>query len=128
MICPQCQGAQLASSFTPEGIRYNCLGCGCVFKDSPEAEFDNDALEPVAARPAPKAPPAVAQKTASPLSPKDILKIARARLRELNAEIKVLTARKQERDQIKRLLAAAKKTKTDGQANVRPLHRTHTGS
>jgi hypothetical protein len=127
VICPQCQGVQLASEFTGSGLVFRCLSadCGCQFKDSPAADVDADDA-PVAA--APKrvfvAPVAVAAKPIE-LSPKDILKLARQRLRELNREIKKLTALKSERDQIKRLLAAANQT-TDAQTNVRAL-RTKTG-
>lgn len=129
MICPQCQGHQLASEFGPGGITYRCLtdGCGCQFKDNPALDLIDEPAPAPALRPAPKAPvaPAAPQATTAALTPKNILKLARARMRELNKEIARLTALKAERDQIKRLLAAANQT-TDGQTNVRPL-RTKTG-
>lgn len=130
MICPQCQGAQLASEFGPGGITYRCLapGCECQFKDNPALDFIDEPAPAPARRPVPKAQPVapiVSQATTAALTPKNILKLARARMRELNKEIARLTALKAERDQIKRLLAAATQT-TDGQANVRPF-RTKTG-
>ena len=127
MMCPQCQGAQLASEFGPGGIVFRCLtdGCGCQFKDNPALDFSDDAPAPVApARVAPKVGPATL--VVDPLKPRDVLRLARKRLAELNREIKRLNALTVERDQIERLLVAAKQT-TDGLANVRPL-RTRTGS
>lgn len=130
MICPQCQGAQLASEFGPGGISFRCLadGCGCQFKDNPSLDFSDDAPAPalapaktIAAPPKFAAPAPVAES----LRPRDVLRLARKRLAELNREIKKLKALTSERDQIKRLLAAANQS-TDGQANVRPL-RTKTG-
>ncbi len=58
------------------------------------------------------------------LTPGAVLKLARHRVRELSAEIRRLKALEKERDQLKRLIAAASKKP---QAPVRPLRSSQTG-
>ena len=121
MICPICRGSKLAAEFTETGMVYKCLADGTVFADSPAAHEElNEAprREPESKRAAPT-------NKSAPVTDRDVVRLARARLRELNAEIKRLRKLEAQRDALKRLLAAADK-KTEGPAVVRAL-RTNTG-
>jgi hypothetical protein len=67
---------------------------------------------------APPAPPATA--ASKPLAPRDVLRLARARLRELDKEIRRLERLTKEREELRRLVAAAGKPG----GVVRSIHRS----
>lgn len=123
MICPICKGSKLSAEFTESGMVYKCLADGTVFADSPAAHEELNETPhqaPVAQRRG-----AVSPRQTASVSDRDVIRLARARLRELNAELKRMKKLESQRDAIKRLLAAADK-KTEGPAVVRAL-RTNTG-
>lgn len=74
----------------------------------PSAELDeDDDKERV---PTAKAPSAISPRTppkSVPLKPRDVIKLARARLREVNREISRIKKLEKERDELSRLVAAA---------------------
>lgn len=97
-----------------------CLVCGRKF---PAADKHPDTGAPLAQtqqelppKPQPRPLPPAAKKA----EPFDVIASAKARLRELNTEIRRLQKLTRERDQLARLLAAAKKT-TD--QKVTPIRR-----
>lgn len=126
MICQGCGGTSFGAEFTPEGPRSKCNQCGNLFQFS-----DGQAVETTAQReqPAqqerPKTQPAKLTKPALAVAGINIVASARQRIRELNAEIKRLESLRKERDELQRLVKAAK-TKPKGGAIVRPL-RSNTG-
>ena len=136
MTCPACGGTSSSSEFTVNGIVLRCLNseCGCKYPqpDDQADEFedrDEDEQEErvVAPKPPPKRiEPVQEQPKRKPLTIPSIVQQARAELRILNAEIKRLEKLKIQRDEVIRLLDAAKKPDVDGLAKVRPI-RTQTG-
>jgi len=112
--CTNCGSDALTYELSEDSrIEGKCLVCGAKL----QTEMDNLSVqnplgavtqnEPaVTARKASTGIATVSNTTSEPL---DIVKAARSRMRELNAEIKRLTKLTHERDQLKRLLEAAKK-------------------
>jgi hypothetical protein len=99
--CPVCGGTNFAAEFTPDGTEYKCLKDGTVFSAPAPDEIEETFVAP---------PPRA--KTKAPVSrvfatPKDVVRDAKAQLRELEAEIKRLQKLIPQRDALKRLLAAA---------------------
>jgi hypothetical protein len=99
--CPACGGTRYASEYTLDGIVYKCLNDGTTFTAeaflAPEEPFD-----------AP--PPRAERKVSAPkafATSRDVVREAKAQLRELEAEIKRLQKLIPQRDALKRLLAAA---------------------
>lgn len=62
---------------------------------------------PVASPQPPPSPPPRSLAAAAPLAPKDVLRLARARLKELDRECRRLERLKKEREELRRLVAAA---------------------
>lgn len=81
-------------------VSRRCAKCGTPWRATVAAV----QLQPEPQQPAKP----VAKKATSPLSGLDVIKAARARLRELNAEISRLKKLTAERDRLERLLTAAK--------------------
>lgn len=104
MICPTC-GVDVApfSDFTDQGIQERCprAECGAIIVTRPTV---NVATTSPAVAPAKRT--RGAPSTAQPES-FDVIKAARARLREVERQIKQLRKLEKERDQLSRLLKAA---------------------
>jgi hypothetical protein len=81
---------------------------GAVAADGPDDDDDDDDGEDARESSPPprplKAPPARAQA----ITPKDVVKLARTRLREVEKDLKRLRRLEVERDELRRLLDAAK--------------------
>lgn len=114
MNCPECHGSRLKSAYGSDGIEHTCLDCLTVFRN------ETAAPAPVERKPAPVAHVSPAKAKPLKATEQDVIKLARAQLKQLNAEIKRLKKLEVQRDAIKRLLAAAD-AKPEGAANVRPL-------
>jgi hypothetical protein len=114
---PDCGENTIVSEMTPQGIRRYCNVCKVALAATPKPV-------PVIAVPVPVAQPLKrASEPAAKLTPKTLLRDARARVAELNREIKRMKSLVKERDALKRLLSAAKKQPLDGGAVVRPLRK-----
>lgn len=114
MTCPACQSERVSSDFGERGIVSKCLDC--EHKWSGNAQ---QAPRPVAVAPVRPVPVTVA--VTATLSKQDILSRARSELKALNAEIRRLEKLKRQRDELKRLLAAAKTPKPN--ATIRALRK-----
>jgi hypothetical protein len=119
MSCPFCGCDAVQSVFTPSGMALYCLNADCLQTFKPAAEAPSQAIQ--LASP----PVTTARKQTKLVTSKQVLRDARAQLRILNVEIKRLETLKRERDEIKRLLAAAKSKPTH--AVVRALRHTNQG-
>lgn len=128
MSCPVCGCAQTGSEFTTSGIVVKCLNtnCGSTWKAAaPQVEHEeDDDTEEEAARPETVKRTAVASKPSASLSPKSVVKLAKAELTRLNAEIRRLEKLKTQRDELKRLIAASKQPRPNRTASVRHLRAT----
>lgn len=100
MSCPACGSEKVSVDFGERGKVFACLAC--------EHHWTTAQIEAASVAQQAKREPAQVATAAQPLAPKNILVQARAELRRLNVEIKRLERLKRQRDEIKRLLAAAK--------------------
>lgn len=121
MTCGACGGESYGAVFTPDGVLQRCNGCGALTKPEeavppqlPLQAIEEPSLPPPPPQPSP-AKPVIATGVGN------VLANARARVRELNAEIKRLESLRKERDELTRLLAAAKKQPPKRTATVRQL-------
>jgi hypothetical protein len=126
VICPGCGGTSFGAEFTSEGPRSKCNQCGNLFRfDDGQAVVSTVSREPPEQRELPRPQPVKQSKATTPIAGVNIVASARQRIRELSAEIKRLESLRKERDELQRLVKAAK-TKPKGSAIVRPL-RSNTG-
>lgn len=109
-FCGACNAnVATASEMTLSGLQTTCLQCGSMAVEKREEGIsaERDPSKPL--QPA----PAVATNVGTlPLRPVNLLRAARARVKEINRELKRLGSLKQERDELERLLRAAKGSKT----------------
>ena len=123
VVCANCGSPALTYELGEDPKLHGpCLVCGA--KLLPEEPNQQTTTNPFAAEQPERAQPTKQTVAASkrPIGEKfDVLKAARARLRELNSEIARLKKLTEERDQLKRLLEAAKKT--TGAKGAVPLRR-----
>ena len=123
MQCPNCGSPHVSVEFDEAGLINECVECESRWKNKEPANEETFAHTP-------PVPRVVATKQSAPqpknqVNPKTLIQQAKARVSELDREIKKLTRLVQERDELKRLLAAAK---TSGEAaNVRPLRAASRG-
>ena len=123
MNCPHCKSPHTTTEVGAEcQIIHACVECDARW--NPPAEDEQET--PRATVATPQRPAMAPQRPSASLTPRNIIKLSRERLRELDREIKRLESLKKERDEIKRLLAAAK-TKQDGRSNLRPLRTANQG-
>lgn len=118
-----CGDNTIISSFTPAGLVRLCSKCGLKVAtvDRAEAVRGQAPVAPVAPTATPTRPHVMPEP--KPTKPRSVLRQARARVTELNREIKRLERLRTERDELKRLLAAAKKPSTESGAVVRSLRK-----
>jgi hypothetical protein len=122
MICPGCGSESFGATFTGDGPRHKCNGCGNLF--DPELMETLQPVEGVAVPPVPlkKAAHVLGQVVSgTPLTPTGIVKQARVELRALDLEIKRLEKLKKQRDELRRLIAAAKQPSPKRTATVHKL-------
>jgi len=121
MNCPGCGSTHVSVEFDENGLINACVECERRWKahDLPR----DDAAPPESVRTSPKRAPLVTQRKTT--NPKTLIQQAKARVAELDREIKRLTRLVQERDELKRLLLAAKPS--GEAANVRPLRAASRG-
>jgi hypothetical protein len=120
---PDCGENSIVSKFTASGIVRYCVRCNAPLATQP-VKLNIDE-QPDESRPVSRQPVA-AQVKSQPrkaITPASIVRDARARIAELNREIKHLKSLTKERDELKRLLAAAKRKPLDCGAVVRPLRK-----
>jgi|GEM_PF-2835252 hypothetical protein len=124
MICSGCGSESFGAVFTNGAVRNRCNGCGNLF--APEVTEQPGPTEEQEPRPipAPVLRAVTAPQQAAPLSTTSLLKSARARARELTREINRLKALTKERDELRRLIAAAKQPSPKRTATVRQLRAT----
>jgi len=89
-----------------------CLTCGHLSKPVAPEEVQLNVANPLGQTDDKPKRVAKVKPAAKPDKPVDVLKLARARLRELKTEIARLHRLEKERDQLERLLAAANSTET----------------
>jgi hypothetical protein len=118
-INPDCGENTLVTELTPQGLKRKCCKCGAPAFIPEQSAQQHQA--PIVSAPARVA--AVATKKLSQLTTKSLVRDARARIVDLNREIKHLKSLTKERDELKRLLKAAKQKPLDGGAVVRPLRK-----
>lgn len=95
--------------WTPNGLVPAVSSSGQALSRPPEEDEEDDAL-----------PPPRPQRAAKPLAPRNVIALAKARLREVKKELRVKARLEKERDELERLLAAAQKPR----AVVREIKRT----
>jgi hypothetical protein len=110
MKCPSCShDVSPVIEFATEGMLQRC----------PRAECGGSlGLVPSASTVAKVAPVAVKRAKRAPAESFDVIKAAKARLREVKRQLKAMKALEVERDQLTRLLAAAERAP----AGVKRLH------
>lgn len=122
---PDCGENTIVSEFRPEGLVRYCNRCkapvAAAQKVAPQPAAPSGGIPPVGA--SATKPDLALMRAAGQLTPTKITALARARIAELNREIKHLKSLVRERDELKRLLTAAKKKPQDGGAVVRPLRK-----
>lgn len=125
LVCANgCGENTIISSFTPAGLVRACSNCGLRV-----ATVDRATALQTPAQQEPAAPLVVsrtqprAQPVEKPVKTQSILQQARARVAELEREIKRLERLRAERDELKRLLAASKKPSVESGAVVRALRK-----
>lgn len=121
MICPGCGSESFGAVFTGGAVRHRCNGCGNLF--TPEVTEQPGPTEEQELRPIPAPVPraVAAPQQVAPLSTTSLLKSARVRVRELTREINRLKALTKERDELRRLIAAAKQPSSKRGATIRQL-------
>jgi rubredoxin len=120
VVCSGCGSDSFGAVFTAGVVRHRCNGCGNLFDAEQTAP---SAAAPSAAKPSVERRP-VETPTAAAMAPASLLKSARARVRELTREINRLKALTKERDELRRLIAAAKQPSPKRTATVRQLRAT----
>ena len=114
----ECGENSLITELTLQGLKRRCFKCG--------TPVQMPAVEQVATRAALDEPHRVAAPRPTPtgtLTTKSLVRDAKARIVELNREIKKLKLLTQERNELVRLIKAAKQKPSDGGAVVRPLRK-----
>jgi len=110
--CPICKEAGgFRVKLTAAGAQHTCRKCQAVIPAHALEEAEDAPPPPAVAPSAHRTTPATA--AASPDAPLDVIKAAKARVRFLNAEIRRLRKLETERDELVRLLAAAKTPKAE---------------
>lgn len=115
---PECGENTIITELTQQGMKRRCCKCG--------APVQMPVVEHVATRPAPAELPRAATPRPTPtvtLTTKSLVRDAKARIVELNRELKKLKLLTQERNELARLIKAAKQKPSDGGAVVRPLRK-----
>jgi hypothetical protein len=126
MNCPSCGSPHTSVEFDNDGLINNCAECESRWKATGDftVEQETPRAEP------PQLPQAKRQIApvrggAKAINPKTLVQQAKLRVVELDREIKRLSRLMKERDELKRLIAAAK---TSGEAtNVRPIRAAQKG-
>jgi uncharacterized Zn finger protein (UPF0148 family) len=109
VACPSCGGDTHKTRVTQDGIKLVCLTPDCGRSWSLPDEDGSEEQSAVAAQPSAKSSP---KPTASQsMTPVDLLKQAKQQIKALTAEIKRLETLRRQRDELKRLVAAATKPK-----------------
>ena len=125
MICPQCGSPHCSVEFTDDGLINACAECEAQWKNKGDFTIEQNEAPAQQSQPKRIAQPINRASNANPVTPRTLVRQARARIVELDREIKRLSRLTQERDELKRLLAAAKHS---GEAtNVRPLRAASRG-
>jgi hypothetical protein len=120
MICPGCGSESFGATFTGDGPRHKCNGCGNLFDP---ALLESNPVDSNVSIELPKVSAARPKATAATTitGTGSLLKSARARVRELNREINRLKSLTKERDELRRLIAAAKQPSPKRTATVHKL-------
>lgn len=119
MNCPSCDSTQIGAEITQAGPVMRCRACGHGFRPADVFHQVAEGISPKATKRAlVESPKPLNREPAQTLTTRSLIKDARQRLTELNREVKRLEALKKERDEIVRLLAAAKQR---GDGKVRHL-------